>query len=95
MALEETYHGGHTPNIGTGAPFAAQDDFWGSILSRLDVVCEVVPDPAGVSKIGDLNGDLLESEVWCAFGGLFFRGCGLLVETDAGHFFGEEVASTC
>ena len=55
MALEETYHGGHTPNIGTGAPFAAQDDFWGSILSRLDVVCEVVVNPTRVAQIGNLH----------------------------------------
>lgn len=55
VALGETYHGGHAPNIGTGAPFAAQDDFWGSILSRLDVVCEVVPDPTGVSEISNLH----------------------------------------
>ena len=55
VALEETYHGSHTPNIGTGAPFAAQDDFWGSILSRLDVVCEVVPDPTGIPEIRNLH----------------------------------------
>ena len=46
-----TYHGGHAPDVGAGAPFGAEDDFWGAVLSSLNIVCEVVAYPTGIAKI--------------------------------------------
>jgi hypothetical protein len=88
---EKAYHGGHTPYVCTSTPFAAQDDFGRAVLSRLDVVCKMMPDPAGVAKIGNLDRDLLKGDVGCLFGRLGL-GCARLVEADVGDLFGEEVA---
>ena len=52
-----TYHAGHAPNIGTGSPLAAQDDLGRSVLSCLDVVGEVVRNPARIAQVGDLHID--------------------------------------
>jgi hypothetical protein len=60
-----SYHCGHTPNVGAGAPFAAEYDFWGAILPGLDVVCKVVSDPTRVSEIGNLDGDGFECSLGC------------------------------
>jgi hypothetical protein len=49
QAMGEKYHGCHTPNIGTGTPFCTQNDFRGTVLSCLDVVCEMVARPTCVT----------------------------------------------
>lgn len=64
VAWRQTYHSCHAPDVSAGTPFAAKNDFWRSVLSRLDVVCEVVPNPAGVAEICNLHRDLLECNVW-------------------------------
>ena len=51
----KTYHSRHAPDIGTRAPFGAEDDFWGSVLSGLDIVCEVVAHPARIAQICNLD----------------------------------------
>lgn len=53
------YHAGHAPDVCASSPFRAQDHFGGSILSRLDVVCEMVIYPTGVPEVGDLDGNPL------------------------------------
>ena len=52
----DAYHAGHTPDIGTRTPLGTENDFWRAVLSRLDVVGKVMPDPAGVAKISNLDG---------------------------------------
>jgi hypothetical protein len=52
-----THHSSHTPNIRTGAPLRPKDYFRRTVLSRLDVVCEVVSNPACITQIGDLDGN--------------------------------------
>ena len=52
-----TYHGSHAPYVGAGAPFRAEDDLGRPILPSLDVVGEVVVDPARVAEIGNLDTD--------------------------------------
>lgn len=49
------YHSSHTPYVSTGAPFGAQNDFWRTILSSLNIICEVMADPARVPEIGNLD----------------------------------------
>ena len=63
MQMEETYHRRHAPNIGAGAPFAPKDNFWRAVLPRLNVVGEVVTNPARVSKVCDLNGNDVDAGV--------------------------------
>lgn len=55
------YHAGHTPDVCASSPFRAQDHFRGSVLSRLDVVCEMVIYPTGVPEVGDLDGNPLQA----------------------------------
>jgi len=92
MAHGSTHHGGHAPDICAGAPLAAQDDLRRSVLPGLDVICEVMSDPAGVSEIGDFNRYCLKGlvdgrfEIWCA------SGTAGLVECDAGDFLGKKIA---
>ena len=62
LGIEETYHGCHAPDVGAGPPFGAENNFWGTVLSGLDVVCEVMTDPAGVPEI-------------CYFDGYDLHGC--------------------
>lgn len=59
-----TYHRSHTPNIGTGAPFCAQDHLRRSVLPRLDIIREVVVNPARVAQISNLDTDDLEIEAY-------------------------------
>ena len=52
-----TYHASHTPDVSTRSPFGTQDDFGGSILPRLDIVGEMMSNPASVTEIGNLDRD--------------------------------------
>ena len=52
-----SYHCGHTPDVGTCAPFGSEDDLWRAVLSGLDIVREVVTDPASITQIGNLYGN--------------------------------------
>ena len=52
-----THHTRHAPYVGASTPLRTENDFWGSILPCLDVVCKMMPDPASVTQIGDLDGD--------------------------------------
>jgi hypothetical protein len=49
------HHSSHTPYVCAGAPFCAQDYFRRAVLSRLNVVCEMVPNPTCVTQIGNLD----------------------------------------
>jgi hypothetical protein len=78
MNIVSTHHSSHTPDVGTGAPLRPEDDFGRAVLSCLNVVCEVVSNPACITQIGDFDGNDID-----AFGFVFvefFRGldvCGL------------------
>ena len=61
--LPRAYHGRHAPDIRTGTPFCAQDDLWRSVLPGLDVVREMVCDPARVSQIGNFDRDDLTDRI--------------------------------
>jgi hypothetical protein len=50
-----THHCSHAPDVGTSAPFGSEDDFWGSVLSGLNVIGEVVAHPAGIAQISNLH----------------------------------------
>ena len=50
-----THHSSHTPNIRTGTPLRPKNYFRRTVLSRLDIVCEVVSNPACITQIGDLD----------------------------------------
>lgn len=63
-----THHSSHTPNIRTGAPLRPKDYFRRTVLSRLDIVCEVVSNPACITQIGDLDGNDIN-----AFGLIFLE----------------------
>ena len=54
---ELLYHSCHAPDISACTPFSTKDDFWRTILPGLDVVREVVADPARISEIGYFNGN--------------------------------------
>ena len=54
---QEFYHCGHAPDVGTCAPFGSEDDFWRAVLSGLNIVREVVTDPAGITQVGNLDGN--------------------------------------
>lgn len=86
---EKTYHGSHAPNICAGSPFRTQYDLRRSVLPRLDIICEVMIDPAGVSQIRNLDADDVERVgILClallARGGR--RASARLVKRDARHF---------
>lgn len=55
------YHCCHAPDIGAGTPFGTKDDFRGSVLTGLNVVGKVVAYPAGITQIGNLDGDSVHS----------------------------------
>lgn len=77
-AMRVAYHCSHAPDISAGSPFASEDDFWRAVLAGLNIVCEVVSNPAGVTQIGYLNGDNID--------GVLVAGHGLVcifVEGDA------------
>ena len=52
-----TYHACHTPYIGASAPFGSQNDFGRAILSSLNIIGEVMANPARITQVGDLDGD--------------------------------------
>lgn len=66
------YHCSHTPDVGACAPFGTKNDFGGAVLPSLNVVCEVVANPAGISEIRYLHRDNLLGEIITAF--RFLRG---------------------
>jgi hypothetical protein len=68
MTNKTSHHGSHAPNIGACAPFGSEYDFWGAILSSLNVIGEVVVDPAGVAEISDFDRDDV-SKVFVFVGG--------------------------
>ena len=49
QSARQTYHRCHAPDIGAGAPLCTKNDLGGSILAGLDIVGEVVVDPASVA----------------------------------------------
>lgn len=63
-----THHSSHTPNIRTGAPLRPKNNFRRTVLSRLDIVCEVVSNPACITQIGNLDGNDIN-----AFGLIFLE----------------------
>lgn len=85
-----THHSGHTPHIGTCAPFGAENNFWRPVLSRLDVVCEMMAHPACIAQIRNLdtNGVHRRSDVFLHFR---FRTAGF-VEGYAANVFGYVIA---
>ena len=52
-----THHSSHTPDVCTSTPLRPKDYFRRTVLSRLDIVCEVVSNPACITQIGDLDGN--------------------------------------
>ena len=88
---DKTYHASHTPYISTCAPLGAQNDLGGSVLSSLDIVGEVVADPAGVAEISNLDRDCVEKHI---LGHLLVGSCGRVgrvAEIDAGNVVCEYV----
>lgn len=69
-----TYHGSHTPHVGAGTPFRAKDYLGRPVLSRLDIVCEMVVDPARVAQVCNLDADDVEAE-FLSLALLASRGC--------------------
>lgn len=43
------YHRSHGPDISAGTPLGTENDFGRSVLTGLDIVGEVVTDPAGIT----------------------------------------------
>ena len=82
-----SYHSRHAPNIGTCPPFGAQDDFWRAVLSGLDIICEVVSDPASVSKICNLDRYSVHSSCYIFLACLLWRS--RFVQGDTGYGLGK------
>lgn len=61
MRTRRAYHSRHTPDIGTGAPFGTQNHLRRPVLSGLNIISKVMVDPAGISKIRNLDTDNFES----------------------------------
>ena len=70
----QAYHSSHTPDISTRAPFGTENNFWRPILSGLDVVCEMVTDPACIPKICNLDRNCIHSFVYLFLTGFFWGG---------------------
>lgn len=56
------HHCSHAPDIGTGAPFRAQDHLGRPILPSLDIIRKVVINPARVTQVGNLDANDVETE---------------------------------
>jgi hypothetical protein len=56
-----TAHTASTPNVDWGAPLATEDGFWTPILLGLNIVCEMIISPAGVSEVGGFDGDAFKT----------------------------------
>ena len=57
----------NTSNIGTRAPFSAENYFWGAVLSSLDIVGGMVVGLACVTKILRLHGTVCPGTSYHAF----------------------------
>lgn len=55
-----THHGGHAPDVSAGPPFGSKNDLWRAVLPGLDVVGEVMIDPAGIAQVRNLDTDKLK-----------------------------------
>lgn len=87
------YHGRHAPHVGTRSPLSTEDNLGGPVLPRLDVVREVVVNPARVTKIGNLHADNLEVERLLDLA-LLARQRGVArLQRDTGHFPCEKIPS--
>lgn len=94
LAWGKSYHAGHTPDVCASSPFRAQNNFRGSVLSRLNVVREMVIYPAGVSEVGDLHGNPLQTwDDLVAIEVEIYRRVGF-VEGDTRYLPGYDVAAT-
>jgi hypothetical protein len=51
----QTDHASHTPDICARTPLRPQDDLWRAVLSCLNIVGEMVTDPARVPQVGNLH----------------------------------------
>lgn len=51
-------HTGKRPVISVSFIFNSDDCFWGSVLSSLDLMSEVMMSPTSVTKIGDFDSDV-------------------------------------
>lgn len=84
------YHSCHAPDISACAPFGAQNDFRRAILSSLYVVGKVMPYPACISQVGDLDGYSLHGG--CNLLLALLRGCALAFQRDSRNVLGEDVS---
>lgn len=57
LESERSYHARHTPHVRAGAPFGAKYNLRRAVLPRLDVIGEVVPNPACVTQVSNLDGN--------------------------------------
>lgn len=87
------YHSCHAPYVGARSPLGAEDHLGRPVLACLDVVGEVVVDPAGIAEVGDLDADDVTS---LHIVGLALLACrrkrrGSLVQRDARDLFGQNI----
>ena len=87
------YHCGHAPDIGAGTPFRPENDLGRPVLPRLDIVREVVVDPAGVAEVRNFNADDIERVRIIRLPLLAGRSRGVtrLVKRDARHLAAKKV----
>lgn len=53
--LGKIHHACHAPHIRAGTPLSTQDNFWRAVLSCLNVVREMMANPASVAEISNLH----------------------------------------
>jgi hypothetical protein len=89
IKMHTTHHGSHTPDISACTPLRAENDLWGPILSGLDVVGEMVSNPARIPQISNLYGNGLEADI---LRHLLGRAAGRFVKVNARNIACQDVA---
>lgn len=72
-------HTSETPQVSTTIIIDSKHDFWSTILSGLNALCEVIVGPTSITQVADLYTDVLIDErstfvhfrLLCFLGGLF------------------------
>ena len=97
-SYEVSYHASHAPHIGTRAPLGSQDDFRRTVLSCLNIVCEVVADPACVAQICNLHRNDIHAKVAISAAALALEVLGFrrmrAAEIHVGNVVGEYLSIT-